>query len=181
MIVIETERLTLREVDAGDGAFVHALHTDPDFLAQIGDRGIRTREDADAAIRERFRLAYAADGYGMWLVERTSDGAKLGMAGLVNRPGLDHVDVGYAFLPEGRGHGYALEAVRGVLAFADCQGIAPVVAIVSPGNAASIRILERAGLVADRRIRLPGAENDVLLFVPAEEDSASGKPPPAIG
>jgi ribosomal-protein-alanine N-acetyltransferase len=166
MTIIETERLILREITPDDAAFIHALLTDPEFLAQIGDRGVTTLADARVAVAERYMPSYARHGFGMWLVEGKAEGARLGMAGLVQRDGLDHVDVGYAFLPPARGRGYATEAVRGVMAWADARGIAPVVAIVSPENARSIAVLDAIGLVPDRRMRLPGADHDVILFVP---------------
>jgi RimJ/RimL family protein N-acetyltransferase len=166
MIVIETERLVLRHIEPRDAGFVHAMLTDADFLANIGDRGVKTLADAEVAIRDRYSPAYARDGFGMFVVETRADGQAIGMAGLVNRDGLDHVDVGYAFLPAGRGQGFALEAVRGVMDWAARHGVAPVVAIVDPGNARSIAVLDAIGLVPDREIRLPGAEHDVMLYVP---------------
>ena len=167
MIVTETDRLILRRIAAGDAPQIHALLTDPDFLAQIGDRGVKTLADARVAIADRFIPAYAA-GIGMFAVIERSSAAWLGMAGLVDRDGLDHIDVGYAFLPSARGKGYAREAVRAVLDLAEARGIAPVVAIVNAENAPSIRILEAAGLHASRTIRLPGATRDVILYVPPD-------------
>lgn len=169
MIVIETDRLILRHIAPADAAFIHELLTDADFLAQIGDRGVKTLEDAERVIPERFVAGYAAKGFGMWLVEGKAEGTRLGMAGLVDRDGLDHVDLGYAFLPAARGRGYALEAARAVIDWATAHGIAPVVAIVSPGNTRSIAVLDALGLVPDRHVRLPGADHDVMLYVPAAE------------
>lgn len=168
MVIARTPRLTLREIEPRDAAFVHALLTDPDFLTHIGDRGVKTLADAEIAIAERYRPGYAQHGFGMWLVERTADGAPLGMAGLVRRDGLDHVDVGYAFLPAGRGAGYAYEATRAVIAWAGERNIAPVVAIVSAENTASRTLLTKLGLVADRPVRLPGGTRDVMLYIPAD-------------
>ena len=134
MIVTRTERLVIRHIAHADAPFIHELLTDPDFLAQIGDRGVKTLADAERVIAERFQAAYAACGFAMFLVERAADSAKLGMCGLVDREGLDAVDIGYAFLPAARGHGYAYEAARAVLDWAAARGITPVVAIVTPGN-----------------------------------------------
>ena len=168
MIVTETGRLILRHIVPGDAAPVHALLTDADFLAQIGDRGVKTLADAETAIAERYVPAYAADGFGMFAVVERASGDWLGMAGLVNRDGLPHVDVGYAFLPAARGRGYAVEAVRAVLDWAAARGIAPVVAIVSPGNARSIAVLTAVGMVPDRRLRLSKADHDVILYIPTD-------------
>ncbi|MBN2971432.1 GNAT family N-acetyltransferase [Roseomonas aeriglobus] len=173
-MITETDRLTLREIVATDAPFIHQLLTDPDFLAMIGDRGVKTLEDAERAVEEKFRASYAQHGFGMWLVEGKAEGAKLGMAGLVRRDGLDHVDVGYAFLPAARGAGYATEAVRAVLDWAAVRGIAPVVAIVNAENGPSRAILNRVGMVPDRTLRLPGATRDVMLYVPT---NAAGTTP----
>jgi RimJ/RimL family protein N-acetyltransferase len=162
--ILETDRLVLREIELRDAAFLHALLTDADFRANIGHRGVDTIDDAVRVIPERYHAAYRAHGFGMWVVE--AEGVPIGMAGLVRREGLDHVDLGYAFLPDARGRGFAREAAAGVLAWAHERGIAPVVAIVSPGNAGSIRILESLGLVADGLIRLPGADHEVMLYQP---------------
>lgn len=165
MIVTETDRLILRHIVADDAPHLHALLTDADFLAQIGDRGVATLDDARTAIRDRFAPAYDA-GVGMFAVIERDTGAWLGMAGLVDRDGLDHVDVGYAFLPVARGRGFAIEAVRAVLGWGAGAGHAPIVAIVNPDNARSIRILEAVGLRAAHPLRLPGGMRDVILYVP---------------
>ena len=166
-MILETERLILREFVDRDAPFIHALLTDADFRTNIGHRGVDTLEDAERAVEARFRVAYAQHGFGMWAVEGKAEGRTLGMAGLVRRDGLEHVDVGYAFLPDARGRGYAREAARGVLDWAQARGIAPVVAIVNADNFGSVRVLEALGLVAQRAMRLPGADRDVMLYVPA--------------
>jgi len=174
-MITETDRLILREIVAMDAPFIHQLLTDPDFLAMIGDRGVKTLKDAERAVEEKFRASYAQHGFGMWLVEGKAEGVKLGMAGLVRRDGLDHVDVGYAFLPIARGQGYTTEAVRAVLDWAAARGIAPVVAIVNEENAPSRRVLAKVGLVPDGSLRLPGATRDVMLYVPAVAQGMQGE------
>lgn len=170
MIVAETPKLMLREVVATDAAFVHALLTDPDFLRHIGHRGVDTLADAERTIETKYRASYVEHGFGMWVIEGKAEGVPLGLAGLVRREGLDHVDIGYAMLPAGRGKGYASEATRAVMGWAAAKGIAPVVAIVNPDNGASIAVLEKLGLVADRLVRLPGGAHDVMLYVPPAKD-----------
>ena len=174
-IVTETNRLILRHIAPEDAAHIHALLTDADFLAQIGDRGVKTLAEAKTAIAERYVPGYTRDGFGMFAVIERASGEWLGMAGLVNRDGLDHVDVGYAFLPAARGRGYAIEAVRAVLAWAAARDIAPIVAIVSPGNARSIAVLDKVGMVPDRRVRLPSADHDVILYIPRDTEAKVGE------
>jgi RimJ/RimL family protein N-acetyltransferase len=86
------------------------------------------------------------------------------MCGLVKRDGLDHVDIGFAFLPAWRGRGFAEEAARAVLGQARELGVGKVVAIVSPGNAPSIRLLEKIGMRAAGSVRLPRDGEEILLY-----------------
>ena len=107
MNIIETAQLALREMTESDAAFYLEMLSDPDFRTNIADRGIRTQEAALVSLRERVFTSYEVHGFGMYLVSRKSDGEAIGMAGLVKRDFLENVDLGYAFLPRGRGHGFA--------------------------------------------------------------------------
>ena len=150
-------RLRLRELEEGDAAFVLGLLNDPDFLAHIGDKGVRTLEDAVGYLRTGPLASYAAHGHGLWGVEAVDTGELLGMSGLLKRDWLDAPDLGYAFLPAARGRGIAREAAQAVLAVARSRFAMPrVVAIVSPANVASIRLLENVGFVADGTVVPPG-------------------------
>lgn len=169
MIIAEAPDFVLRPLAERDAPALHALLRDPDFLAQIGDRGGASVAEARTLITGRFAEHQATHGWGMWAIADRTHDSLLGMAGLVRRDGLDHVDVGYALLPAARGRGIAFRAARLVLDWAAARGIAPVVAIVSPGNAASIAVLEKLGLVASGLVRLPGASDDVMLYVPPED------------
>lgn len=162
MAVIETPRLVLREQTPDDAAFVLALVNDPDWLRYIGDRGVRTLDDARAYI-DRAVEAYRRLGFGLWLVELRDGGVPVGLCGLIRRDALEDVDVGFAFLPAYRGRGYASEAAAAVLDYGwRVVGLRRVVAIVSPDNAASVRVLERLGFSFDRTVRL--SDDDASLF-----------------
>ena len=89
---------------------------------------------------------YAERGFGLWLVERKDDGAPLGICGLVKREQLEDVDLGFAFLPRYWLQGYARESAQGVLDYArGALGLQHVVAITSPDNHASSKLLEKLG------------------------------------
>jgi len=144
-----TARLVLRELaaDDADAAFIVELLNDPDWLRYIGDRNVRTAEDALAYLARGPIAMYERHGFGLWLVARRGDGAPLGMAGLIKRDSLPDVDIGFAFLPAYRRAGFAREAAEAVLALAWSRyALRRVVAIVSPGNAPSRRLLERLGM-----------------------------------
>ena len=165
MNVIETERLNLREVDGGDAPFFLELLNDPDFVRHVADRGVRTLEDARRYIAERFVESYRRNGFGFWIVEPKGSGVPAGICGLVKRDTLPDVDVGYAFLPPFRSKGYASEAAAAVVAYArDVVGLKRLLAITDPGNAASIRVLEKLGLRFERMVSLSPGEPEVRLF-----------------
>lgn len=161
---IRTPRLVLRRFSVADADFVVELVNDPDWLRFIGDRGVRTVDEARAYLVRGPLAMYEREGFGLYLVALAATGERIGMCGLVKREELDDVDIGFAFLPEWRGQGLALEAARATLAHARELGLDRVVAIVTEGNHASIRLLERLGMRSAGRVRLPRGGDPVLLF-----------------
>jgi len=163
--VIETERLTLREMSERDAPFILELLNDADFKRNIADRGVRTLEDARAYINEKFAASYRRHGFGLWLVETKDAGAPAGICGLVKREELPGVDVGYAFLPAFRSKGYAHESAAAVLRHArEVLGFKRLYAIVNPDNAGSIRVLEKLGMEFERMHRFSGEGAEVKVF-----------------
>ncbi len=146
--VLRTERLRLRLVEPGDAAVFLELFNDPAFIAHIGDRGVRTLEAAAKSIEDGPVAMQRTRGHSMYMVELLAQGAAVpvGLSGLIKRDALEDVDLGYAFLPRHRGQGYAFEAARAVVAHARALGIPRLVAITTPGNAASIALLLRLGM-----------------------------------
>jgi RimJ/RimL family protein N-acetyltransferase len=158
-------RVTLRELGEDDAAFMLKLLNDEDFLRNIGDRGVRTLADAQRYINEGPVASYRQHGFGLWAVETTDDRVCLGICGLIRRAGLDDVDIGYAFLPEWRGQGYAFEASELVMNLArECFALRRVVAITSLENPASARLLEKIGLRFERLIRFSEDAEELRLF-----------------
>ena len=161
---IRTPRLTLRRFTLDDAPFILELVNDPDWIRHIGDRKVRSLEDARGYVRRAALTPYERHGFGLYRVERNDSGRAVGMCGLVKREGLDDVDIGFAFLPAGRGQGFAAEAAEAVLAHAKALGIERVVAVVAPANAASIRLLEKIGMRSKGPVRLPQGDEEILLF-----------------
>lgn len=165
MIVLETGRLTLRHLCMEDAAFILRLLNDPGWLRFIGDRGVRTLADARKYIVDGPVAMYARCGFGLYLTERTADAAPLGMCGLIKRDGLDDVDIGFAFLPEFSGLGYAQEAAAAVMAYGkNTIGLKRIVGIASHDNERSIKLLEKIGLRFERAMRLPKDDEEISLF-----------------
>jgi len=165
MRVLETERLILRRLSEDDGEFILRLVNDPSWLLFIGDKGVRTLEDARNYIVTGPMDMYARLGFGLYLAERKSDAAPIGICGLIKRDTLEDVDIGFALLPDFRRQGYAREAAAAVMEHAGrAFGLRRLVAITSPENEPSIRLLERLGLRFETTLRLAGDAHDVSLF-----------------
>lgn len=163
MKILSTERLLLRWLDSTDQDFIITLLNDRSFLDNIGDRGVRTKEDALRYI-EKMQDTYRKQGFGFYLVE-THAKEKLGISGMIHRPGLSDPDIGFAFLPQHHGKGFARESAEAVkkMAIKEFQ-LNRLVAITSPENKDSIRLLGKLGLVFEKNICLPGDTKVVALF-----------------
>ncbi len=163
--IVDTERLELRWLTLDDAPMMLAVWNDPAFMQFVGDRGVRTLEEAQLSLQTGPMNLYVEHGYGPFRVIRRIDGASMGICGLFRRDGLDEPDIGFALLPEYCGEGFAYEASIAVLDHArEVLDLPRVTAIVSPENSASIRLLEKLGLHYDKLMRLPGDDKDVSLY-----------------
>jgi RimJ/RimL family protein N-acetyltransferase len=165
MNVLETERLNLRWLSAEDAAFIFELVNDPAWLQFIGDRGVRTLEDARDYILNGPVAMYHRVGFGLYLVELKQSATPIGMCGLIKRAGLEDIDIGFAFLPAFYGQGYAYESASAVMRYAqDTVGLNRVVAITVPDNQRSITLLTKLGLSFVDMLRLGEDQPEVMLF-----------------
>ncbi len=140
MIVLETDRLILRELTADDAAFILELLNDPGWLQYIGDRGVRNLADARQYIINGPMASYQRYGFGLYLVKLKDAETPMGICGLIKRDELEDVDIGFAFLPQFTGKGYALEAASAVMSYGSHElGIERIVAITSLDNHRSVR------------------------------------------
>jgi RimJ/RimL family protein N-acetyltransferase len=162
MKIFETERLVLDQVSIDDASFILDLLNEPSFIRNIGDRGVRSLDDARDYIKNKLVTSYEKFGFGMYLVILKTSGASIGLCGLVKRDGLEDVDIGYAFLPEYWSKGYATEAALAVKEYAkNIIGLKRLVAITDPKNQNSMRVLEKIGLEFEKMVRL--SEDDIKL------------------
>ena len=164
--VLETDRLALRRLDADlDAGFILRLLNEPSWLRYIGDRGVRTLEDARRYMLDGPIDMYDRLGFGLFLAELRESGLPIGLCGLIKRDGLADVDLGFALLPEHCSKGYAFESASAVLSWGRrVLNIPRIVAITSPDNNASVRLLQRLGFRYERRIRLSTTAPDLLLY-----------------
>jgi|KBSMisStaDraftv2_1062788.scaffolds.fasta_scaffold447176_2 RimJ/RimL family protein N-acetyltransferase len=163
--ILATERLGLRRLGPGDAPFILRLVNDPSWLEFIGDKGVRTEDDARNYLAQGPIEMYARLGFGLYLVELRDGGVPIGICGLIKRESLPDVDIGFAYLPEFRGKGYAHEAALAVMAHAKRDySIRRLVAITAPENERSIRLLARLGMTLEKTIDLPRDGGKSLLF-----------------
>lgn len=166
MIVRETERLALRQMNEADAAFMLGLLNEPSWLENIGDRGVRTLEQARDYIRQGPMALYERLGFGFYLVT-LKDPAQtpIGMCGLTQREFLADADIGYALLPQHCGQGYAFEAAAATLVYAkNVLRLPKVIAFTRPENKVSQNLLLKLGLQASGSQRHPDGTRDIDLF-----------------
>ena len=165
MTVFETNRLTVRRLTLDDAPFILELVNDPAWLRHIGDRGVHTVDDARGYLTKGPLASYERFGFGLFLVVRKEDQVSIGMCGLLKRDTLPDVDIGFAYLPPFTRQGYAFEAASATLAYGrSTLGLKRIVAICSPENAASIRLLEKLGLRFERPIRMAADAAEISLY-----------------
>jgi len=161
----KTERLQLRRLTLDDADLMLAVWNDPAFIRFVGDRGIRTLEEAQQAMLDGPLMLYEKYGYGPYRVALKDDDTEIGICGIFRRDGLDEPDIGFSTLPEFCGRGYAYEAACAVVEFARTRLRIPVLtAIVSPDNAASVGLIRKLGLSFERMYLWPDSDEEVAIY-----------------
>lgn len=160
--MIFTQRLIMRPLTLADAPFVLQLLNDSTFIANIGDRGVRTLADAEAYLVAGPLASYQQYGFGLRALELQENGQLIGICGLIQRDTLNAPDLGFALLPDFTGLGYAYEAAKAVLQWAVALKIARLYAIVSLHNEPSKRLLARLGFNYQGVINWQ--QHEVLLY-----------------
>lgn len=162
---LQTERLELRWLVPGDEDILLAIWNDPAFVRNVGDRGIRTVDEASEAMAKGPLMLYEKYGYGPFRVALAENDEPIGLCGLFKRDNLDDPDIGFALLPAYCGQGMAYEAAAAVTNYArDDLKLRRMTAIISPGNDASIGLTEKLGLRYETMILMPGEEEKICLY-----------------
>jgi RimJ/RimL family protein N-acetyltransferase len=165
MKVLETERLIIRRLTVDDSEFILELLNEPSWVRFIGDKGVRTLDAARDYILQSLVAMYERLGFGLYLTELKAEGIPIGICGLIKRDSLEDVDIGFAFLPKFRGKGYAYESASAVMAYGkESFGLHRLVAITSPDNYDSAKLLEKLGFNFERMVTLSGESAEVSLF-----------------
>jgi RimJ/RimL family protein N-acetyltransferase len=157
--ILETNRLSLREVTVDDGQFIFDLLNTPKFKKYIGDRGVNSVEESREFIDTKYRQSYTDHGYGLYAVETKDGGEPVGLCGFVRRDTLPGPDIGFAFLPEFEGKGYGFESAKAIMDFGrDTLGFTDLFAITSQDNEVSGKLLEKLGFTFGELISMPNGE-----------------------
>lgn len=162
---LTTERLNFRAVCLEDAAFILKLVNQASFKTNIGDKGVTDLFSAQEHIHTSYLSQYEKLGFGLYLLVEKSTAQPIGVCGLVKRDFFDFPDIGYALLETVAGKGYATEAAKAVLAYAKKElSIDKVLAITSPDNIGSQRVLEKLGLTFQKHVYLPGYRGASCLY-----------------
>jgi RimJ/RimL family protein N-acetyltransferase len=170
-MITETDRLRVRALALDDAEFILSLTNEPAFIANIGDKGVRSLDDARRFLAEGAWTNQPRPGHGQFLVELKIDGRPIGVCGLLYRERLDVTDVGFAFLSAYQGRGYAVEAARAVVDYGHrVLGIESIVGLASESNAASVRVLEKLGMRFQRVVKIFGDDHATGLYARVRGD-----------
>ena len=163
--LLETERLKLRECMLSDADFIIKLVNSPGWLKYIGDRNIHNHDQAFVYLENGPLKSYKENGYGLCIVETKKAQTSIGLCGLIKRDYLIHPDIGFAYLPEFMGLGYAYEMATALVDYAQYKlSIDTIQAIVLEENQRSIHLLEKIGMKFLKPIVLPNDETELLLY-----------------
>jgi RimJ/RimL family protein N-acetyltransferase len=158
-VVIETERLVLRELEPTDEDALARMFADPEVMRWIGTGGVRTREVATRTI-ERERERYAERGWGEWATCRRDTGDMIGLCGLILWPDLDGVEeleVAYLLAGSAWGKGYATEAASAIRDFAIRElSRSRLVSLVYHDNVASAAVARKVGMSWEKDVSMTG-------------------------
>ncbi|MEM7086178.1 MAG: GNAT family N-acetyltransferase [Bacteroidota bacterium] len=162
---LRTTRLRMDKISIEDAPFYVQLFNSDGWLTYIGDRNVHTVADAEAYIEKNYLPSYDTYGYGSYSVKLLDTGKTIGACGLYKREGLDHPDIGFAFLPEYAGKGYGYEAASAVMKYAqEHLGIDKILGFTVAYNKASIRLLEKLGLERCGTYQFENDPEELLLF-----------------
>ncbi len=170
-LTFETKRLIIRPTNTEDAGFILELLNTPKWLKYIGDRNVKTKTAAKNYIKEKMLSQLERLGYANYTLITKKENQKIGTCGLFDRPGLEGIDIGFAFLPEYEGMGYGFEAAETLknAAFEDF-GITTINAITTKDNFASQKLLEKLEFKQSGTTILPDDDVELLLYK-IEKDS----------
>lgn len=166
MIIAETNRLIISKFTLEDAQFFMELANTPNWIKYIGDRNIKTTEDAKNSIKNGHLKSYEIYGFGFYkLLLKEENNKPIGTCGLIKRDTLDNVDIGFAMLPDYEGKGFGYESSLAIIELAkNTFKLDKIVAITLPTNTNSIKLLEKIGLSYEKTVKPFDGDEELLLF-----------------
>ena len=161
----ETERLILKPTGIEDTEFIFQLLNSPKWIQFIGDRNVRTSDDAKIYIQNRMLPQLEKCGFSNYTVIQKEDQTKIGTCGLYSREGMENIDIGFAFLPKFEKKGFAFEAASKLFYEAkNTFKINHLDAFTTKDNYDSQKLLEKLGLKKSGLIRIPNDDEELILY-----------------
>ena len=164
-----TGRLELRALTIEDAEAFFALNSNENVMRFTGEPPLQSVAEARDALE--LYPDFETRGYGRWGCILKSEQRVIGFCGLKYLDDLDAVDIGYRFLPEYWGQGFATEACKASLDFGfEVLKLDRIIGLVLPDNPASIRVLEKIGMQFEREFDYDGFR--VLLYAKCQRIAA---------
>ncbi|WP_034060881.1 GNAT family N-acetyltransferase [Lacinutrix jangbogonensis] len=165
MIVAKTDRLIISQFTIEDASFFMALVNTPNWIKYIGDRNIKTTEQAEERITNGHLKSYKTHGFGFYILRLKDSLKPIGTCGLIKRETLDTIDFGFAMLPEYEGLGFGFESSQAILKLAkEVLQIEKLVAITLETNKNSIKLLQKLGFHFEKIVKPFEDDEELMLF-----------------
>lgn len=161
---MHTKHLHIRRFTLEDAEACSPLVSLPEVLRYTGEQPQTSVEEVAETLRSRPLRDYTVYGFGRMACIEDSSGRLVGFCGLKYLEDLGEVDIGYRFVPDCWGKGYATESALAVMGTAGEHGISRIIGLVEPGNGASARVLEKLGLVFERHVQPEGCSKVLRQF-----------------
>ncbi|MDG1752421.1 MAG: GNAT family N-acetyltransferase [Thalassotalea sp.] len=165
MIILETKRLILRLLTDSDQNMILQLLNEPAFIENIGDKGVKNLADALNYILTGPLNMQESLGFCLYCCELKNSGELIGLSGLIKREGIEHPEVGFAFLAKHCKKGYGFESASAVVKYAkDVLQIETLQAICNPENIASSSLLTKLGFHFKKQLLHEVSTQKINLF-----------------
>ncbi|MBV8467570.1 MAG: GNAT family N-acetyltransferase [Burkholderiales bacterium] len=172
---LHTPQLILRRFTLDDAEAFLPLVSLPEVIRYTGEAPRSTVEEVRELLSARQLRDYAVHGFGRLACIERSTGRLVGFSGLKFLEDMNEIDVGYRFLPDCWGKGYATESARAAMQYEVAQhGIRRVIGLVEPANGGSVHVLSKLGLTFEKHLSLPDYPEDIDLYAAAMPIAAAG-------
>lgn len=162
---METERLTLLPTALSDAPFLLQLMNQPKWKANIGNRNLKTINDAERYVQEKMLPHFKTHGFGNYIIRLKSTSTPIGNCGLYVRPNLPQADIGYSLITQYEGKGYAIEAAKCMKQAAiNSFKLKQLYGYTSKENKASQNLLLKLGMKLNGTAVFEGETEELLRY-----------------